>query len=275
MKLQNAINNIPAVASGGSVSFNLPIGIRYHGFNLFLSSAGNRTAVNSANFQRIRVIVDTVTLIDWDWTSLQLYALRRGIALSTGQIPVFFADPLLVGQRNANAGTIDTKQGITNVQVYVLLGTITTPSITGELIFDNFPNIGPNMQGKMAPYNTPIMKTAQVENIPLINGYQITDIANSFPLDTITLYNGADAAITYLRLALNSVVIFEGVPADLAREFATYGVITPIGAIVLPFTYDRLSPVSAAAFSNIAITVNSNVAFGCGIAVEVQLPSIT
>lgn len=275
MKLQNAINNIPAVATGGSVSFNLPVGIRYHGFNLFLSSAGTRTAVTTTNFQRIRVIVDTVTLIDWDWTSLQLYCLRRGIALSTGQIPVFFSDPLLVGQRNAYAGSIDTKQGITNVQVYVLLGTITTPTLTGELIFDNFPNVMPDGKGGKTAFNTPIMKVAQVENIPLINGYQITDINNAYPLDTITLYNGADANITYLRAALNNTVIFEGIPADLAREFMAYGIVTPPGSIVLPFTYDRFSPVSAAAFTNIAITVNSSAAFAAGIAIESQLPSIT
>lgn len=271
MKLQNAINNIPAVASGGSVSFNLPVGIRYHGFNLFLSSAGTRTAVTSTNFQRIRVIVDTVTLIDWDWTSLQLYALRRGISLSTGQIPVYFSDPLLSGLPNAYAGSIDTKQGITNVQVYILLGTITTPTLVGELVFDNFPNL----RADRTAFNTPIMKTAQVENIPSGSGYQITDISNAYPLDTITLYNGADVQITYLRCSLNNTLIFEGLPADLAREFLAYGVLTPVGSIVLPFTYDRFSPRSAAAFTNINITVNSTGAFAAGIAVESQLPSIT
>lgn len=275
MKLQNAINNIPAVATGGSVTFNLPIGIRYHGFNLFLSSSGARTPITSVNFQRLRVIVDTVTLIDWDWTSIQLYALSRGISLSTGQIPIYFSDPLLCGQRNAYAGSIDTKQGITNVQVYVLLGVITAPTLVGELIFDNFPNLMPDGKGGKIAFNTPIMKIAQVENIPLINGYQITDIMNSYPLDTIMLYNGADLSITYLRCALNNTVIFEGIPADIAREFAAYGIVSPIGSIVLPFTYDRFSPTSAAAFSNLAITVNSSAAFACGISVQYQLPSIT
>jgi len=276
MKLQNAINNIPSVASGGSVSFNLPVGIRYHAFNLFLSSSGVRVPVTTTNFQRLRVIVDTVTLIDWDWTSLQLYCLRRGISLSAGQIPVHFTDPLLVGLRNAYAGSIDTKQGITNVQVYVLLGTITAPTLTGELVFDNFPNLMPSGNGNtQIAFNTPIMKTAQVENIPNVTGYQITDINNAYPLDTVTLYNGADAAITYLRASLNNTVIFEGQPADLAREFLAYGIATPVGSIVLPFTYDRFSPRSAAAFTNIAITVNSSTSFACGMAIEVQLPSIT
>ncbi len=279
MKLQNAINNIPSVASGGSVTFNLPTGIRYHGFNLFLSSSGTRTAVTSTNLSRLRVIVDTVTLIDWDWTSIQLYALRRGISLSVGQIPIYFSDPLLAGQRNANAGSIDTKQGITNVQVYVLLGTVTSPTLVGELIFDNFPNVMPRRQANgtrvNTAFNTPIMKTAQVENIPTVNGYQITDISNAYPLDTVTFYNAADANLTYLRCSLNNTVIFEGIPADLAREFLAYGIITPIGSIVLPFTYDRFSPVSAAAFTNISITVNSSATFSMGIAVEVQLPSIT
>jgi hypothetical protein len=274
MKLQNAINNIPSVASGGSASFNLPVGIRYHGFNLFLSSSGARVPVTTTNFQRLRVIVDTVTLIDWDWPSIQYYALRRGISLSTGQIPIYFTDPMLVGLRNAYAGSIDTKQGITNVQVYILLGTITAPTVVGELIFDNFPNVS-NAGGKQTAFNTPIMKTAQIENIPLITGYQITDINNAYPLDTLTFYNGADVNIYYLRASLNNTVIFEGIPADLAREFLAYGVVTPIGTIVLPFTYDRFSPVSAAAFTSLSITVNSSAAFAMGIAVEVQLPSIT
>lgn len=278
MKLQNLISNIPTVASGGSVSFNLPIGIRYHGFNLFLSSAGTRTAVTSTNFQRLRVIIDTVTLIDWDWTSIQLYAARRDIPLSVGQIPVFFSDPLLVGQRNAYAGSIDTKQGITNVQVYCLLGTITTPSLTGELVFDNMPNVMPQMvNGKRTPvaFNTPIMKTAQVENVPISTNYAVTDINNAFPLDTITFYNQADNFITSLRCLLNNTTIFEGVPGDLAREFWSYSIATPIGSIVMPFTYDRYSPVSAAAFTNISIYVNCSTAFAMGIALEVQLPSIT
>jgi Viral coat protein P2 N-terminal domain len=278
MKITNAINNIPAIQSGGSVTFNLPVGIRYHGFNLFLSSAGVRTAITATNLVRVRVTIDTVTLIDWDWTSIYLYATSRSIPLSIGQIPIFFTDPLLVGLRNAYAGSIDTKQGITNVQVYILIGAVTTPTLTGELIFDFLQNTKPVWNAgvkTVVASNTPLMKTAQVENIPLVNGYQISDISNNYPLDTLILYNGADAFITYLRLALNGLVIFEGAPQDIARDFITYGIINPVGSIVLPFTYDRFSPNSAAAFTTIAITVNSNTAFAMGVAVVTQLPSIT
>lgn len=278
MKFQAAIQNIPTVASGGSVTFNLPVGIRYHGLNLFMSSAGTRTAVTSTNLTRVRIIVDTVALIDWDWPSIQNYALRRGIPLSVGQIPIFFTDPFLVGLRNAYAGSIDTKQGISSVQVQVILGTVSTPSLSGELIYDNLPNLRPqkvNGARAMVPFNTPIMKTAQVENIPTVSGYAITDISNAYPLDTITLYSGSDANLTYLRCLLNNTTIFEGSPTDLAREFLSYGVVTPPGTVVLPFTYDRFSPTSAAAFTNISIIVNSSATYACGITVEVQLPSIT
>ena len=278
MKITNAINNIPAIQSGGSVTFNLPVGIRYHGFNLFLSSAGVRTAVTAANLTRVRVTIDTVTLIDWDYASLFLYAQSRGIPLSVGQIPVYFTDPLLVGLRNAYAGSIDTKQGITNVQVYILIGAVTTPTLTGELIFDFLQNTKPvwtNGVKSIQASNTPLMKTAQVENIPLINGYQIADISNNYPLDTLIMYNGADAFITYIRLQLNGLVIFEGSPQDIARDFLAYGIQNPVGSIVLPFTYDRFSPNSAAAFTTISITVNSTTAFAMGLAIVTQLPSIT
>jgi hypothetical protein len=273
MKFQNLISNIPSISSGGSATFNLPIGIRYHGLNLFLSSSGTRTSVTSTNFTRLRITIDTVVLVDWDWTSLQNYALRRGISLATGQIPLYFADPILAGLRNAYAGTIDTKQNITNVQVYVLLGTITSPSLTGELIFDNMPNIKRGANGAQVAFNTPIIKTTQQENIPSGN-YTITDISNGYPLDTLTLYNGADAQLTYIRTVLNNNVIFEGTPSDLAREFLSYGIYTPAGTVVLPFTYDRMSPTSAAAFTTIAIYVTSSNAFTCYVAVEAQLPSL-
>jgi Viral coat protein P2 N-terminal domain len=281
VKLQNLISNIPALQSGGQATFNLPIGIRYHGFNLFLSSSGVRTAVSTTNFQRLRVIINSTTLIDWDWPSIQYYALRRGISLAVGQIPIYFADPLLKGQRNANCGTIDTKQGITNVQVYIQLGTITSPSMTGEIIFDNFlntkPVIGANGQptGATVGFNTPIMRLTQVENVPVSANYDIFDIAPSYPIDTITLYNGADANISQVTLLLNKVIIFQGIPADIAREFMAYGIQTPAGCIVFPFTYDGFSPNSAAAFSAIDIYVNCATAFPCGISVEYQLPSIT
>lgn len=280
MKLINAVSNIPTVASGGSVTFNLPVGIRYHGINLYLSSAGTRTAVNSTKLSRIRVLVDTVTLIDWDWPSIVLYANRRGISLSTGQIPIYFTDPLLVGLRNAYAGSIDTKQGISNVQVFVQLGTVTTPSLTGELIFDNFPNqqmVNSGGGRKLQAFNTPILKYTQVENVPTSSNYSITDIGNDYPLDTITLYDPAltNTNITYLTLNLNKVKIFEGAPADLADELKAYGITTPTGTIVLPFTYDRFSPVSAAGFTNIEIQVNCSSAIALGIAIEKQLPSIT
>lgn len=280
MKLINAITNIPTVASGGSVTFNLPVGIRYHGFNLYLSSSGTRTAVNSTKLSRIRVLVDTVTLIDWDWVSVLLYAQRRGITLSTGQIPIYFTDPFLVGLRNAYAGSIDTKQGISNVQVFVQLGTVTAPTLSGELIFDNFPNLMPRRGEagrQMVPFNTPVLKYAQVENVPTSSNYSITDISNDYPLDTITLYDPALSAtnITYLTLSLNKVKIFEGAPADLADELKAYGITTPTGTIVLPFTYDRFSPVSAAAFTNIEIMVNCSSGLALGVAIEKQLPSIT
>lgn len=278
MKLQNLISNIPAVASGGSVSFNLPVGVRMHGFNLYLSSSGSRTAVNATKLTRIRVTVDTVLLIDWDWPSIYLYAKRRNITLSTGQIPIYFTDPLLVGLKNAYAGSIDTKQNISNVQVFVQLGTVTAPTLVGELIFDNLPNLqrvpgkGPNM----APFNTPIQKNTQTENLPS-GSYNITDIDNSYPLDTVTIYDPAlsSTLITALTLSLNKVVIFEGAPADLADELAAYGIATPAGSIVLPFTYDRFSPVSAAAFSNISIQVTTSGPIAVGVSVERQLPTIS
>lgn len=280
MKLQNLISNIPAVATNGQVQFNLPIGVRYHGFNLFLTSAGNPVAVTTANFSRLRITVDSVVLMDWDWPSLQYYALRRGIALSTGQIPVYFADPLNKGQRNANAGTIDTKQGISNVQVLITLGTITTPALVGELIFDNFQNVKPQIKGgkptgAMVAFNTPIQKLTQVENVPINAAYDISDIPPNYPLDTLTLYNGADANITYVRLFLDKVLIFDGTPANLAREFLAYGIYTPAGTIVLPFTYDGFAPNSSALFSTIDLYVTCVTAFACGIAIEYQLPSIT
>lgn len=280
MKLQNAINNIPVIQSNGSVQFNLPIGVRYHALNFFLSSGGARVAVTTSNFSRMRITIDSVVLVDADWPTLQLRALRRGISLATGQIPVLFSDPLLAGQRNANCGSIDTKQGITNIQVYIQLGTITSPSITGEMIFDNAPNVRPEIvngkrTGNLMAYNTPIMISTQVENIPINSNYDITDIPAAYPLDTITLYNNADFNISYIRLFLNKVLIFDGIPSDLAREFLSYGIYTPPGSIVLPFTYDRFAPTSAAGFSSIDIYVNCSVAFACGVALEVQLPSIT
>lgn len=281
MKFQNLISNIPAVATGGNVIFNLPVGGRIHAFNLFLSSAGVRTPVTTVNLQRVRVTVDTVILIDWDWTSIQLYAFRRGIALSVGQIPIYFTDPMNRGQRNANTGSLDTKQGISNIQVFVQLGVITTPSIAGEYIYDNFTNTKPQIgadgkpTGAMVAFNTPIMKSTQTENVPISANYNIDDIAPSYPIDTITLYNSADVFITSCRLQLNKVVIFEGVPADLAREFLAYGVVTPPGSIVFPFTYDGFAPNSAAGFTTIDIFVTSTTAFACGIALEYQMPSIT
>jgi hypothetical protein len=276
MKLINAISNIPTVASGGSVTFNLPVGIRYHGFNLYLSSSGSRTAVNSTKLSRVRVLVDTVTLIDWDWPSLLLYAQRRGITLATGQIPIYFTDPLLVGLRNAYAGALDTKNGISNVQVFVQLGTVTAPTLSGELIYDNLKNVR-NQGGDMVPYNTPILKYAQVENVPTSSNYSITDINSAYPLDTLTIYDPALSAtnITYLTLNLNKIKIFEGTPADIADELKAYGITTPTGTIVLPFTYDRYSPQSAAAFTNIEIQVNCSSGLALGVAVEAQLPSIT
>ncbi len=280
MKLINAISNIPTVGTGGSVTFNLPVGIRYHGFNLYLSSSGSRTAVNATKLARVRVLIDTVTLIDWDWVSILLYAQRRGITLATGQIPIYFTDPLLVGLRNSYAGSVDTKQGISNVQVFVQLGTVTAPSLSGELIFDNFPNQmqkGRGSNREMVNFNTPILKYTQVENVPTSSNYSITDIGNDYPLDTITIYDPVLSAtnITFLTLNLNKVKIFEGTPADLADELKAYGITTPTGTIVLPFTYDRFSPVSAAAFTNIEIQVNCSSGLALGLAIEKQLPSLS
>lgn len=283
MKFQVAITNIPSANTNSLLSFNMPGGIRLHGFNLYLLSSNVRTAVTTTVLQRIRVSVDTVALIDWDWTSCLLYALRRGISLSVGQIPIYFTDPLLVGLRNAYAGSIDMKQGIGNIQVQLQLGTITAPSVTGELIYDNFPNIKPGTgadKGKMVTYNTPLQKVTTTEVVPTATGYTFQTISSKWPLDTITVYDPALSAsaianITWVYLALNKVPIFQGAPLDLADEFKAYGVKTPAGAIVFPFTYDRYSPLSAAEFNSIDLTVNCSTGQPYGVSIESQMPSIT
>lgn len=278
MILSNPINNIPAPASGGLVSFYLPIGVRHHGFSLFLTSSGSATAANATNIQRVRVIVDNVTLIDWDWTSIFNYYTRKGYVAVTGEIPLFFTDPALAGLRNWAAGSIDTKQGITSMQVQVQLGTITAPGLSGLYHFDNFPNRRrvPGATEAYAYFNTPIKKYAQVENLPASGNFDITDISPTYPLDTITLY-GVSTSLTYVRLQLDSVTIFEGTPTQIAQRILQYGVITPTGTIVLPFTYDKQSPRSAARFSNIDILVTngSTLAIAAGVGIEVQLPTLT
>lgn len=278
MKFNNAINNIPTVNSGGSVAFNLPVGIRYHGFNLYLSSSGARTAVNTTKLLRVRVLVDSTVLIDWNWNDILLYASMRGITLATGQIPIYFTDPLLVGLRNAYAGAIDTKQAINNVQVQVILGTVTTPSLSGQLIFDNLPNMK-RVKGVNTLFNTPMLRYSQVENVAASANYSITDIPNGYPLDTLVIYSqtlsGTEIGyISYLTLSLNKVKIFEGTPADLADELAAYGIHTPTGAIILPFTYDRFAPVSSAQFKAIEIMLNCSTATAFGVTVQTQLPSL-
>lgn len=283
MKFQVAITNIPSANTNSLLSFNMPGGIRLHGFNLYLLSSNVRTAVNTTNLQRIRITVDTVNLIDWDWPSCLLYALRRGISLSVGQIPIYFTDPLLVGLRNAYAGSIDMKQGIGNIQVQLQLGTITAPSITGELIYDSFPNLMPQKTATgrtMVPFNTPLQKVTTTEVVPTAQGYTFQTIQSKWPLDTITIYDPALSAsaissITWIYLALNKVPIFQGAPLDLADEFKAYGIKTPAGAIVLPFTYDRFSPVSAAEFNSIDLTVNCSAGQPFGVSIESQMPSIT
>jgi hypothetical protein len=279
MILTNPINNIPAPVSGGLVSFFLPIGVRHHAFSLFLTSAGSATAVSSTNLQRVRVIIDNVTLIDWDWASIYNYFTRKGYSAATGEIPIFFSDPALAGLRNWAAGSIDTKQGITSMQVQVQLGTITTPGLSGSYHFDNFPNqrrVGMSTPPTYAYFNTPIKKYAQVENLPASGNFDITDISPSYPLDTITIY-GVGSNITYLRCQLDSVTIFEGTPAQIAQRILQYGVVTPSGTIVLPFTYDKQSPRSSARFSNIDILVTNSSTSGiaAGLGIEVQLPTLT
>lgn len=278
MILTNPINNMPTVASSGLLSFFLPIGPRHHGFSLFLFSAGSATAPSTTNFLRLRVIIDNVTLIDWDWTSIFNYYTRKGYTAVTGEIPIFFSDPALKGLRNWAAGSIDTKQGITSMQVQVNLGVITTPSLTGVYHFDNFPNRRrvPGKPGQYAYFNTPIKKYAQVENLPASGNFDITDIAPTYRLDTITIY-GVSTNISYVRCQLDSVTVFEGTPAQIAQRILQYGVVTPTGTIVLPFTYDLQSPRSAAQFSNIDILVTNTLAgvIAAGVGIEVQLPTLT
>ncbi|MDE2020852.1 MAG: hypothetical protein KGJ13_10995, partial [Patescibacteria group bacterium] len=143
MIITDIINNIPAPVSGGLVSFYLPIGVRHHGFSLFLTSSGSATAANATTINRVRVIVDNVTLIDWDWPSIFNYFTRKGYSAATGEIPLFFTDPALAGLNNWAAGAIDTKQGITSMQVQVQLGTVTAPGLTGVYHYDNLPNRRP------------------------------------------------------------------------------------------------------------------------------------
>jgi hypothetical protein len=276
----NPINNIPAVASGGLCSFFLPIGVRHFGFSLFLFSAGTATAPTTTNLLRVRIIIDNVALIDWDWTSIFNYYTRKGYVATTGEIPLFFADPALVGLRNWAAGSIDTKQGITSFQVQVQLGTITTPTLTGVYHFDQIPNRRRTGGTPAAPvytyFNTPIKKYTQVENLPANGNWDITDIASTYPLDTVTIY-GVSTSISYVRCQLNSVTVFEGTPLAISQRILQYGVITPTGTIVLPFTYDRQSPRSAARFSNIDILVTntSGSIIAAGVGIEVQLPTLT
>ncbi len=278
MILTNPINNIPAPVTGGLISFYLPIGVRHHGFSLFLTSSGSATAANATNTQRVRVIVDNVTLIDWDYASVFNYYTRKGYVAVTGEIPIFFTDPALAGLRNWAAGSIDTKQGITSMQVQVQLGTITVPGLTGVYHFDNFPNRRrvPGNAESFAYFNTPVKKYAQVENLPASGNFDITDIAATYPLDTLTLY-GVSTSISYVRLQLDSVTIFEGTPQAIAQRILQYGVVTPTGTIVFPFTYDKQSPRSAARFANIDILVTNTSTLGiaAGVGIEVQLPTLT
>lgn len=286
MRFQVAIANIPPANSGSPLSFNLPGGIRLFAMNLYISANGVRVPLTATNVQRVRIFVDTVTLVDCDLASLLIEASRRGISLTTGQLPIYFADPLLVGLRNANSGTIDMKQGIGNVQVQVTLGTITTPSLTGELIYDNQQNIGPVFNKKagksiMQLFNTPLNRKSLTENVPTAAGYTFQTIYNpAYPLDTIVVYDPAFSVanisqITYLTLSLDKVPIFQGAPLDLADEFKSYGIVTPNGTIVLPFTYDRFSPGSAAGCVTCELNVNCSAGQAYGVSLITQMPSIT
>ena len=277
MLLKNAINNIPSLQAGNTASITMPIGQRLHELSLFLSSSGVRTPITSTNVTRIRVTIGAYTLIDWDVNSFLLYAQRIGRSVAVGEIPIFFTDPTSRALPNAYAGSIDTKQGITSVTVYVTLGTITAPTMTGILTFDNFPNektVWVAGKKTQVAFNTPILKTTQNENIPTSANATITDIAADYPLSCLTLTNGADANISYLRLSLDSQLVYEGAPADIARMILTRGIYTPPGTVVLPFTEDGFMPGSAPSFSQLTLTMNSSATFASNVIIEKQLPSL-
>jgi hypothetical protein len=281
MILTLPINNIPAMASGGLVTFTLPIGVRHHGFSLFLTSNGSATAANSTTVSRVYVNIDSTLLINWSWTSVYNYYTRKNYSATTGEIPIFFTDPALAGLRNWAAGSIDAKQNISSIQVQVQLGTISTPGMTGAYHFDNVPN------RRRAPgwtkanpvwnyFNTPIKKYEQVENLPASGAYDITDVAPTYPLDTLTLFGIGGNITASTLLQLDTVPVFQGTPSAIAQRILQYGIITPTGTIVIPFTYDRQSPRSAARFSTIDwnVTNASTAAIAAGLTVELQLPTI-
>jgi hypothetical protein len=269
------------MATGGLVTFTLPIGVRHHGFSLFLTSSGSATAVTTSNVQRVYVTIDSTLLLNWSWTSVLNYYTRKSYAAATGEIPIFFSDPALQGLRNWAAGSIDAKQNITSIQVQVQLGTITAPAMTGAYHFDNVPNRRraagwTKALPKWSYFNTPIKKYEQVENLPASGQYDITDVSPTYPLDTLTLFGVSTSITAAMLLQLDTVPVVQATPAAFAQRILQYGVVTPTGSIIIPFTYDKQSPRSAARFSTIDwnVTNGSTLAIAAGLTVEVQLPTI-
>jgi hypothetical protein len=223
-RIINQISGIQGVASGGTALINLPVNARYHRLSLNVVAGGSPVAVAVTTvIASVQLLVNGVTVRDWDVANLIKLAYTLGYAPNLGELPIFFTEP--VGGNNVNEPPDQLSWdvfGQSTFQLKVKLnGSLTNPGITGTMEFDYLRNAAP-VGGVLQPFLMPVIQHQYSAQVVAGKQY-ITTIPFAFPIRRIYLTGSSAGNISAVEIIQDGQKIFEASLAELKEMYQQYG----------------------------------------------------
>jgi len=264
MRINNYINGVEGVVSGGTATVNIPINRRYHALKIFVGATALTAATDILEY--VRILVNGVVMRDLSPADIINIAKLNGITPAAGEVPVYFSEPWRASVIGEEATSWDLfGQSKCTLEIRFKTG-LTAPTAAVSATFDYARNVS---DGKV--FLSIVKQTKQTYNAPA-GVYDITTLPTAFPIQRVLL-NTSTGTISFVEVTRDNEKVLEATSAQNTAFLLDYKLAA--ANFSFPVVFDFEQQISSALIVNkeLNVRVTSSAANALSVIVEQRVPN--
>lgn len=250
--------------TGGTATFSLPTGPRYHSLLLQTFLGGVLDDADDI-IDRVRLKVNEVTI--WDVTAAQLLkeAELNGVTVDTGSLPLFFSEPWRADKTDEEITAWDTfGERSFKVELVIKPALVGVVLVTGQMTYDFDGLVIDGVRRKSI-----IRKLAYTFNAPA-GAYDIDTLNIRYPI--LRLLMDGTQAINWVEVTADSRRVFEATLFQNTELLNNYGFDAGAASFRFPVVFDHSEQLKD--FLEVQKSLNVRIDSAAGQAVNILQESI-